>query len=547
MGKRIMPQCLSERTIRVLLLFGSIMISLALAEVAVRILLPARADCEGNSANSGNYFCRYRIDGKLATSLNYFVRDQQLPLTLKPGYQHILVDLAYHPVPFSVNLDDFGYRNQRQGNEYDLVVVGDSVAFGYGINNDDTIAARLGKLANTYSLAIPNAGPEMYMVMLERFLSRAKTKKVVILFYEGNDYMNLYNAYWPELATCSPPGQSRIFRKDTPLPNEGGTESVGFSRVAQLVKDAVGRHSNNRPLAPGELLGTYDQVSGAAIADLKNYEDHERKLHENIPKALSILQQLKAGACVGATEREGIESLSQSIRENKIDRLADRMRNISLSLAAKNCYPLGTGYPDEKVGENLLTAANYYAGYYYEYVSSLKNGYSGNILNFQALLDQMETRQELAAEKGRIRDLKKMLASNRDVQSVSSSSDQLKSNLSKLAPTYSTPENCDKEALFVDYLASLRDRNIEVAVVALPSEYQLLHSSGDAGRRISRMVAAKGMKSLDLYPRLDALYRTPGASGLYLDGAHLTTEGSAKVAEWMAAELGLNPADSIRH
>lgn len=537
---------LSERTIRVLLLFGSILVALALAEVAVRIFLPASADWKRNPANSGNYFCRYLIDGKPAASIDYFVRDPQLPFTLKPGYHHILVDLAHHPVPFSVSLDDFGYRNQQRGNKYELVVVGDSVAFGYGVNDKETIAAQLGKLTNAYSLAIPNAGPEMYMVMLERFLSRAKTKRVVILFYEGNDYMNLYNAYWPELATCSPPGQSRVVRKDTPLPPEEDAKSGDFPLVAQLAKDVIGRHFNGRPLAPGELLGAYDQISGAAIADLNNYEDQERKLHENIPKALSILQQLKVETCVGATEREGMEALSQSIQEKKIDHLADRMRNISLSLAVKNCYPIGVGYPDEKVGESLLIAANYYAGYYYNYVSSLKNGYSGNILNFQVLLDQLETRQELSPERERIRTLKKMLVDRREVQSVSALSDQLRSSLSKLAATYASPENCDKEALFVDYLASLRDRNIEVVVIALPSEYQLLHSSGGGGR-ICRMVAAKGMKSVDLYPRLAALYQAPGANGLYLDGAHLTAEGSAKVAEWMAAELGLNPADSGQH
>lgn len=537
---------LSERTIRVLLLFGSILVALALAEVAVRIFLPANAGWKRNPVNSGNYFCRYLIDGKPAASIDYFVRDPQLPFTLKPGYHHIIVDLAYHPVPFSVNLDDFGYRNQQRGNKYDLVVVGDSVAFGYGVNDEETIAAQFGKLTNAYSLAIPGAGPEMYMVMLERFLSRAKTSRVVILFYEGNDYMNLYNAYWPELATCSPPGQSRVVRKDTPLPSEEDAKSGGFPLVAQLAKDVIERHFNGRPLTPGELLGTYDQISGAAIADLNNYEDQERKLHENIPKALSILQQLKVETCVGATEREGMEALSQSIQEKKIGHLADSMRSISLSLAVKNCYPIGVGYPDEKVGESLLIAANYYAGYYYNYVSSLKNGYSGNILNFQVLLDQLETRQELSPERERIRTLKKMLVDRREVQSVSALSDQLRSSLSKLAATYVSPENCDKEALFVDYLASLRDRNIEVVVIALPSEYQLLHSSGGGGR-ICRMVAAKGMKSLDLYPRLAALYRAPGANGLYLDGAHFTAEGSAKVAEWMAVELGLNPADSGQH
>lgn len=537
-----MTQRRPEILIRLLLLLASLLTALALAEVGIRTFFPAGT---GEDVTSGRYFPRFLMDGNPAASLKYYTSDPQLPFALKPGYRHTLVDLAWHPAPFRVTLDDFGYRNQNSpGSEYGLVVAGDSIAFGYGVNDDETISAHLGKLTKTYSLSIPGAGPEMYMVMIERFLMHAKTRHVAILYYEGNDYQNLRDAYWKELDTCSPAGKSKILRADTPFPPEDQAWGSSLS-VVRLVKSFIRRDFGSRPSNPCELLGTYNQVSAAAITDLDNFESHERKLKGNMHTALSYLQQLVTAPCVGEAERRQIEDVIRSIRENATEHLASRMRIISASLAGKNCYPIGDGFPEKEANRNLAMYANYYAGFYYDYASSVRNGFDGNLRNFQALLDQMGTRQELRSEYNKINRLKEILTSRRDAKSAADISAALKAALHTLATTCTTPAGCDKENLFLEYLDSLRDRKIEVTLFTVPSENFL--SSKEGNGLICRKASAKGIKCLDLYPRLAAHYQMPGANGLYLDGAHLTANGSAEVAAWMAAGLGLDAVGSGPH
>lgn len=538
-----MIQPKSETLVRALLLIGSILMALALVEVGLRIFPPSQV------TTSSGFFPRYLINGRPAPSIDYFTRDPQLPVTLIPGYQNTLADLAWHPVPFKVTLDKYGYRNRGdQGDKYSLVVVGDSVAFGYGVNDDNTIAARLGGLTSTYSLAIPNAGPEMYMAMLERFLGRAMASQVAVLFYEGNDYQNLANASWQELETCSPPRKSRIFRTDIPLPPEQQSDiPSGSLAVPLMVKRVIRQYFDSQPSDLCELPGIYDKVSAAAIEDLGNLENYERRLKDNMPIAMSYLQQLAAAPCVEEATRNDIEGVIWSIRANETERLASRMRKISADLAERNCYPIGKGFPDANSGRSLAIYANYYAGYYYDYISSARNGYDGNVRNFQALLDQMRRRKELSSEHDRIDRLRNLLSDKRGTASVAEASASLKAALSKLANTCvasvgAMAGGCDKENLFLEYLDSLRSRKIDVTLFSLPSENALSYPRLD-NSRICQKALVKGIKCKDLQPLLATQYLTTGGNGYYLDGAHLTVEGSAKVAQWVAAELGLNPVE----
>ena len=375
------------------------------------------------------------------------------------------------------------------------------------------------------------------MVMIERLLKRAKTARVAVLFYEGNDYQNLVDASWKELGICSPPGEWRIIRKDEAVLYD---EQVSSLAVVRLVRDIARRYFGSLPSDLCELLGTYHQVSTTAIADLDNFENHERRLKANVPRALSYLQQLAAAPCVDEAVKKRIEDVIRSVRQNETDRLASRMRNISVTLAGKNCYPLGNGFPADEAGRSLTPFANYYAGYYYDYVSSVRNGYDGNLTNFRALIDQMEILPGLSPKHDIIRRLKKILADGRDIESAREASAALKAGLSELAATCITPEGCDKEGLFLDYLDSLHGRQIDVTIFTLTSENAVELFEGGQDQRICRKAAAKGIECVDLHSRLATHYGRPDANGLYLDGSHLSVEGSAKVAQWMAAALGLD-------
>lgn len=388
-----------EILLRLTLVSGSILIALVFAEIGIRLFVPTGA---------GDYLSRYLIDGNPSPSLDYYIGDPQLPFVLKPGYKSTLVDLAWHPVPFDVTLDSFGYRNQTdESNEFGLTVLGDSVAFGYGVNDDETIAAHLEKQTKSYSLAIPNAGPEMYMVMLERFLKRARTKRIAVLFYAGNDYKNLRDAYWKSLGSCSIPGESRILRLDQPVLNHDQGMKSSPLVVVGLVIDIARRYFGSGSPEPCQLLGEYSQVSAAAITDLDNFENYEQKLEDNSPRALSYLQQLAAASCVGEIAKGDIAAVIRMIRDKSTEGLSSRMQKVSVGLAEKNCYPTGSGYPEEKAGRNLSVYANYYAGFYYDYLSNIGRGRFGNLYNFQAHLDKVVRVHEMSSQFDNIAALKK--------------------------------------------------------------------------------------------------------------------------------------------
>jgi hypothetical protein len=538
---RIGPELLA----RLLLVVGSLLIALALAEVGLRMFLP---DGMERVIDSASHFPRYVLDGKPTATRGFYVGDTLLPFALKPGYRHTLVARSSHPVPFRISLDEFGYRNlETKSGKYDLVVVGDSIVFGYGVNDEETVAAQLRKMAKTYNMGIPDAGPEMYMGMIDRFLGRADTAAIALLLFEGNDYRNLNNAYWEELQTCSPPGGTKIIRKDAAFFTEESATVDHPLAIVRLLQEFFIDPPTARVYSPCELLGTYEQVSGAALNDLGNLENYEIRLAENMPRALSYLGQLADASCVDEAAEAAVEGIAKSIHYELTGRLADRMQAIAVDLAGKNCYPIGTVFPNNSGRVGLLGASNYYAGYYYDLIQSLRNGYDGNLQNFRTLLDQVADIPGMESERDSIRRLQEMLASRSGVAPAVEIAAELGEKLTALATACVSPDSCDREDLFLDYLDSLTLRGIDVTVFTLPGEYELVNADASDATELPEQRESQMCKSasshrigcLDLSSKIDAHYRVDGANSLYLDGSHLTVEGSAQVAEWIAAELGL--------
>ena len=167
-----------------------------------------------------SYIQRYKIDNKKSYVIGYFKNDKNLPQVLKRNFNHKLEDISSNPIGWNVTTDKYGYRNINVMKTYDKVFVGDSVAFGFGVDNNEIFSKLYSNKVNEsiYNLAIPNVGPASYMYMIERFLSKQETKEFFIFLYLGNDIANLNSAYWNDMFKKKAPNiKSRIYRSDVPL------------------------------------------------------------------------------------------------------------------------------------------------------------------------------------------------------------------------------------------------------------------------------------------------------------------------------------------
>ena len=95
--------------------------------------------------------------------------------------------------PLTITTDRFGFRNHDtvwDTQDGDLVLVGDSFAFGVCQQEQATIAGRLGEKYDVRNLSFPGATAVHYAAMLKTFGPRIGADKVVMIFY-SNDNMSI--------------------------------------------------------------------------------------------------------------------------------------------------------------------------------------------------------------------------------------------------------------------------------------------------------------------------------------------------------------------
>jgi len=71
-----------------------------------------------------------------------------------------------------------------------ILLVGDSVAFGLGVNNDETLSHYLGKINNEHqvlNLGVPGYGIGQYFLNLKRHIEKLNPKIIILVIYTAND------------------------------------------------------------------------------------------------------------------------------------------------------------------------------------------------------------------------------------------------------------------------------------------------------------------------------------------------------------------------
>ena len=95
----------------------------------------------------------------------------------------------------TITSDEKGFNNplgmwNKDG--ISVVLIGDSFAYGSCVASDETIAAQLRKRGiPTLSVAMGGTGAFYAMAVLSEYVSRIKPKKVIWIYYEGNDLIDI--------------------------------------------------------------------------------------------------------------------------------------------------------------------------------------------------------------------------------------------------------------------------------------------------------------------------------------------------------------------
>ena len=99
----------------------------------------------------------------------------------------------------TIKTNSYGFRDKEFNiTENGIILLGDSVTFGYGVEQDETFAQILenylsSKGSDVYNLGIPGYGLKEYSWLYDRYSKKLKHELVILVLYEGNDFQETCN------------------------------------------------------------------------------------------------------------------------------------------------------------------------------------------------------------------------------------------------------------------------------------------------------------------------------------------------------------------
>lgn len=122
--------------------------------------------------------------------LNCYIASDTLGVALEPG---TTTRIAFQENPATdVSINSEGFRGPEWGEagEDEILVVGDSQAFGLGVADDETLAASLAELTGRPAIngGVPTYGPLEYSAVARRLLEARQPSTVVYVINMANDF-----------------------------------------------------------------------------------------------------------------------------------------------------------------------------------------------------------------------------------------------------------------------------------------------------------------------------------------------------------------------
>jgi len=108
---------------------------------------------------------------------------------LFPANMEATVESSY--VSFTYRTDEFGFRNsQRWPRRAEIVALGDSITFGYGVDEDKAwtdLRQKSLRRSRIVNLGLPGAAPQQYLRIYETYGIALRPKVLLVGLFPGND------------------------------------------------------------------------------------------------------------------------------------------------------------------------------------------------------------------------------------------------------------------------------------------------------------------------------------------------------------------------
>jgi hypothetical protein len=210
-----MRAAIKEWSLRLGLMMGSLLVSLLIIEVILRVFFPLYGGRDNVT-----------LDGRSITSF------------LQPGTVYRQLSNEYDAL---TTITDKGHRVPAVDGNPEIVFVGDSFTFGFGLTDDETFASIYCKhqQRSCANLGMPGSGTSRQVKRLEQFIERWnwRPKQVKLFFFgmsrsfsSGNDFVDNYNyGQWFDAQSKQPVASASLDgRKAEPAPAPRDKPQVGF-------------------------------------------------------------------------------------------------------------------------------------------------------------------------------------------------------------------------------------------------------------------------------------------------------------------------------
>jgi hypothetical protein len=134
-------------------------------------------------------------------------------------------NLAIEDKTISYHTNSLGFRSEEVDmTKEHILVLGDSVVWGLGVQDDETVTAYLGKHFSDYqvlNLGVSGYGIDQYYMQLKRSISNLNPKLVIVNIFTGND--------WGDFTQDIQYGKSKpLFRADPSSADTANEEGIPY-------------------------------------------------------------------------------------------------------------------------------------------------------------------------------------------------------------------------------------------------------------------------------------------------------------------------------